>query len=39
LAQHIYADPTRYAEIEAENGVVNPVFCPAQLRVLSNGGY
>jgi hypothetical protein len=39
LAQRIYADPTRYAEIEAENGVVNPVFCPAQLRVLSNGGY
>jgi hypothetical protein len=39
LAQRIYADPTRYAEIEAENNVVHPAFCPAQLRVLSNAGY
>jgi len=39
LAQRIYADPTRWQEIEAENGVVNPAFCPAQLRVLSNVGH
>ncbi|MBO0718060.1 MAG: hypothetical protein J2P55_12080, partial [Rhizobiales bacterium] len=39
LAQRLYADPSRYSEIEAENGVVNPAFCPVQLRVLSNAGY
>jgi hypothetical protein len=36
LAQRIYQDPSRYAEIEAENGVVHPAFCPINLRVLSN---
>ena len=35
LAQRIYADPTRADEIEAENGVIHPAFCPVDLRVLS----
>lgn len=40
LANRIYADEvsnidTRAREIERENGVVNPAFCPRILRVLS----
>ena len=35
LAQRIYADPTRADEIEAENGVIHPAFCPVDLRILS----
>ena len=35
LAHRIYADPTRSDEIEAENGVIHPAFCPMKLRVLS----
>jgi len=35
LANRIYADASRSDEIEAENGVVNPAFCPMNLRVLS----
>jgi hypothetical protein len=40
LANRIYADETqnieiRASEIELENGVVNPAFCPRTLRVLS----
>jgi len=36
LAQRIYADPRRSDEIEAENDVIHPAFCPINLRVLSN---
>ena len=39
LAQRVFADPTRYLEIETENGVINPAFCPIRLRVLSNVRY
>jgi len=35
LAQRIYADPSRSDEIEMQNGVINPCFCPRHLRVLS----
>ena len=35
LAQRIYADPTRADQIEAENGVVHPAFCPVNLRILA----
>jgi hypothetical protein len=38
LAQRIYRDPTRSDEIESENAVVHPAFCPTRLRVLSNFG-
>jgi len=36
LAQRIYQDPSRSEEIEAENDVINPAFCPVNLRILSN---
>jgi hypothetical protein len=35
LANRIYADASRSDEIETENDVVNPAFCPVNLRVLS----
>jgi len=35
LAQRIYCDPSRSDEIESENDVINPAFCPINLRVLS----
>jgi hypothetical protein len=35
LANRIYGDASRFEEIEAENGVINPAFCPMTLRVLS----
>ena len=38
LAQRIYRDPTRSDEIEQENSIVHPGFCPTALRVLSNIG-
>lgn len=38
LANRIYADGSRYAEIERENDVVNPAFCPMDLKVLSDVG-
>jgi hypothetical protein len=37
LAQRIYRNPTKSDEIEGENAVVNPAFCPRILRVLSEG--
>jgi hypothetical protein len=36
LANRIYADASRYIEIEQENKVVHPAFCPTELRVLSD---
>jgi hypothetical protein len=38
LANRIYQDPSRYEEIEDENDVIHPAFCPITLRVLSNVG-
>jgi len=38
LAYRIYQDPTRATEIEQENDVIHPAFCPVNLRVLSNTG-
>ena len=35
LAQTIYQDASRNDEIVAENEIINPNFCPLQLRVLS----
>jgi hypothetical protein len=35
LANRIYADASRSDQIEAENDVVHPAFCPTRLRVLS----
>src|SRR5215475_2586613 len=35
LANRIYGDASRSYEIEDENDVINPVFCPTRLRVLS----
>jgi hypothetical protein len=35
LANRIYADATRAEEIVAENKIINPVFCPRVIRVLS----
>ena len=39
LANRIYADASRFIEIEQENKIVNPAFAPINLRVLSNAGY
>lgn len=38
LANRIYGDGSRFAEIEAENNAVHPAFMPRTLRVLSNVG-
>jgi hypothetical protein len=38
IANRIYADASRADEIELENGVIHPAFCPRTLRVLSNAG-
>jgi hypothetical protein len=39
LSNRIYnGDATRSDEIEVENGIVHPAFCPTTLRVLSNAG-
>jgi hypothetical protein len=38
LANRIYGDGSRFAEIEAENDAVHPAFMPLTLRVLSNAG-
>jgi hypothetical protein len=36
MANRIYGDGSRYAEIEAENRIIHPAFCPRQLRVLAD---
>jgi hypothetical protein len=36
LAQLIYQDASRADEISDENGVINPMFCPTSLQVLSD---
>jgi hypothetical protein len=36
LANRVYGDASRFEEIERENGVINPAFCPRTLRVLSD---
>jgi hypothetical protein len=36
LANRIYADASRYQEIEQENAVIHPMFVPQTIRVLSN---
>lgn len=38
LANRIYADASRYQEIERENSVIHPMFVPQTIRVLSNAG-
>lgn len=38
LANRIYADGSRFVEIEQENDVIHPAFVPIQIRVLSNAG-
>lgn len=36
ISNYFYADGHRSDEVEAENKVVNPVFCPRVIRVLSD---
>jgi hypothetical protein len=36
LANRIYADASKYQEIEAENDVIHPAFVPQVIRVLSS---
>jgi hypothetical protein len=36
LAQRIYADASRADEIEKENRIIHPAFCPTKIRVLSD---
>jgi len=38
LANRIYQDASRYEEIEDENDIIHPAFCPTTIRVLSNVG-
>lgn len=38
LANRIYADASRSDEIEEENSIIHPAFCPLTIRVLSNVG-
>ncbi|PWT90373.1 MAG: hypothetical protein C5B54_07270 [Acidobacteria bacterium] len=38
MAQRIYGDGSRHEEIEMENRIVHPAFCPRELRVLSDAG-
>jgi prophage DNA circulation protein len=35
MAQRAYGDPTRFAELIAENGIVHPAFMPASGKMLA----